>query len=199
MRSKTNLKGRSFKVAPIRDPKDVVGIRKMLIDQGKLREALIFCMGTNNGLRSGDLLSLRVQDVRYLDVGIQKQIQEKKTGHLTFFVLNPLCFEILQQYLKQNPEFEDSGYLFPSRKGHGKLTTRSLNRMVKEWCEEAGLKGEAYGSQTLRKTFGYIQRTKYDTEWRILCQRFGHSSPEVTKQYLGLADEEITDMLMKEI
>jgi integrase len=186
-------------VAPIRDAEDVAAIRNRLLDQGKLREALIFCMGTNNGLRSGDLLGLRVGDVRTLGEGIQKHLREKKTGRSTFFVLNALCFQILQDYLKKNPEYQDSDYLFPSRKGHGRLRTRSLNRMIKEWCEDAGLKGEAYGSQTLRKTFGYIQRTKYGADWKILCQRFGHANPEITKAYLGLAEEEVTEMLMKEI
>ncbi len=199
MSHRTSLKGRSLKVAPIRDPEDVATIRQQLLDQGKLREALIFCMGTNNGLRSSDLLDLRVGDVRTLDVGIQKHLREKKTGRTTFFVLNPLCFRILKEYLEQNPEFQDKDFLFPSRKGHGRLRTRSLNRMVKEWCEDAGLNREAYGSQTLRKTFGYIQRTKYGSSWKILCQRFGHTNPETTKEYLGLADEEVTEMLMKEI
>ncbi len=37
-------------------------------------------MGTNNGLRTGDLLKLKVGDVRYMKVGDTLAIKEGKTG-----------------------------------------------------------------------------------------------------------------------
>ena len=39
---------------------------------------------------------------------------------------------------------------------------------------------ENYGAHTLRKTRGYIQRTKYWMGSEIVCKWFNHSSPAVT-------------------
>jgi hypothetical protein len=50
-----------------------------------------------------------------------------------------------------------------------------------------------------RKTFGYIQRTKYGVSFEVLCKRFGHSSPAITMRYLGIDDREVKGILLNEI
>jgi len=192
-------KGESFTVSPIRDLKSVQKIRRNLLRRGELRNALIFCMGTNSGLRGSDLLNLKVGDVKYLEMGVAKEIKEIKTGKKNVIVLNKTCFRILHDYLQKNPELCDSDYLFPSRKGRGRLDTRSLNRLVKQWTSEIGMKGERYGSHTLRKTFGYLQRTNYGVGFEILAKRFNHSNPAITMRYLGIEDKEVVSMMMNEI
>ena len=51
-------------------------ISKLLSD--KPRNHLLFVMGTNNGLRTGDLLKLKVGDVRGMKVGDTLMINEGK-------------------------------------------------------------------------------------------------------------------------
>jgi len=51
----------------------------------------------------------------------------------------------------------------------------------------------------LRKTFGYIQRTKFKVGFEVLAKRFNHSSPAVIMRYLGITDKEVNGILMNEI
>jgi len=67
---------------------------------------------------------------------------------------------------------------------------------VKKWCKAVNLKGN-YGSHTLRKTFGYILRRKYGIGWEIISRRFNHSSPAVTRRYLGIQDDEVNNILVR--
>ncbi len=70
--------------------------------------------------------------------------------------------------------------------------------MIKKWTGSINLE-ENYGAHTLRKTRGYIQRTKYWMGFEIVCKWFNHSSPAVTMRYLGIEDKEVHSTLMNEI
>lgn len=121
-----------------------------------------------------------------------------KTGKDNILMVNKTTHKILKQYLEERkPDSDD--YLFQSRKGNNQpLSVGSVNVMVKSWCKIINLKGN-YGSHSLRKTFGFIQRTKYGVGWEILCKRFNHSNPSVTMRYLGISDFEVNNILMNEI
>ena len=71
-------KGDRIKVDPIRQIKDIKAISKLTADNP--RDHLLFVMGINNGLRAGDLVKLKVKDVRHLKVGDILTIKEGKTG-----------------------------------------------------------------------------------------------------------------------
>ena len=59
-------KGDRIAVDPIRRTKDIQAISKLTA--GNPRDHLLFIMGINNGLRAGDLVKLRVKDIRHLKV-----------------------------------------------------------------------------------------------------------------------------------
>jgi len=183
-------------VEPIRELKDIESIKRLL--SNNTRNLLIFILGINNGLRCGDLLKIKVGDVKSLKINDTLKIREQKTGKDNYLMVNKTSFKILKQYLDEmNPNDED--YLFKSRKGKNKsLSVSSVNIMVKSWCRSINLKGN-HGSHTMRKSWGYIQRTKFGVSWEILCKRFNHSSPSVTMRYLGIEDKEVNGILMNEI
>ena len=56
-----------------------------------------------------------------------------------------------------------------------------------------------YGAHTLRKTWGYIQRTLHGVGFEIICKRYNHSNPAITMRYLGIQDKEVHSTLMNEI
>ena len=182
-------------VQPIRDIKDIDNIKKLL--STNTRDLLLFTMGINNGLRCGDLLKLTVSDVKNLKPGETLTIREQKTGKDNILMINKTTHKILKQFLGELKP-GDGQYLFKSRKGNTPLTVGSVNAMVKDWCRSINLKGN-YGTHSLRKTFGYIQRKKFGVGWEILCKRFNHSSPAVTMRYLGIEDREVSGILMNEI
>ena len=93
-------KGSSIVVDPIRDEKHIKSIRKILSDNP--RNHLLFIMGINNGLRAGDLLKLKVIDVKGLKEGDKITIKEGKTGKQNILVINKTVHKVLNQYLMES-------------------------------------------------------------------------------------------------
>jgi len=189
-------KGSSIKVEPIRKLQDIKSIKKLLQDQP--RNLLLFTLGINNGLRIGDLLQLKVRDIQYLKSGDALQVKEKKTGKENFLLINKTSGKALKLYLDSyRPDSES--FVFRSQKNkYQPITVSYSNQLIKSWCRQINLTGN-YGTHTLRKTFGYIQRVYYGVGYEILCKRYNHSSPAVTMRYLGIEDKEISGFLMNEI
>lgn len=186
-------KGSRIVVDPIRDEKDIKSIAKLLSDNP--RDHFLFVVGVNNGLRAGDLLKLKVKDLRYLRTGETLSIREGKTGKSNVFAVNGVVYKALKHYLETVKPLDDD-FVFKSKKGGNKaLSIQAVNNMIKRWCKAINLKGN-YGAHTLRKTWGYIQRTKFGVGFEIICKRFNHSNPAVTMRYLGIQDKEVNGILM---
>ena len=73
-------------------------------------------MGTNNGLRTGDLLKLKVADVKGMKIGDTLVIKEGKTGKRNILVMNKSIHKSIQTYVEALKPMDD-GFLFASRKG----------------------------------------------------------------------------------
>ncbi len=179
-------------VEPIRKLKDVKAIKKILAD--KPRDLALFVLGVNNGLRGGDLLKLKVGPVRRMKAGDSLEITEGKTGKRNVLVINKTSYDALQTYF-QHVDLQDDDYLFKSRKGNKPLTIPSLNRLIKSWTGAINLPG-LYGTHSLRKTWGYLQRVEFGVPIEKITQRFLHASPAVTMRYLGLQTQEVEDILV---
>ena len=188
-------KGARLAVEPIREIKNIKAISKLT--QVKPRDHLLFVMGVNNGLRAGDLVKLKVKHLRYLKVGDTLEIKEGKTGKDNILVINKTVYKALQNYLdKVRPD--DGAFLFASRKGDSHIQSQAVSKLVKGWTEAINLRGN-YGAHTLRKTWGYVQRTVHGVGFEIICKRYNHSSPAITMRYLGIQDKEVHSVLMNEV
>jgi len=184
-------KGSSTVVDPIREEKSIKAIRKIL--SGSPRNHLLFVMGINNGLRTGDLLKLKVMDVRGLKEGDKITIKEGKTGKQNILVINKTVHKVLIQYLMEN-KLKDDDYLFKSRKGNRPISIQTVNGYLKKWTSEINIKGN-YGAHSLRKTWGYFQRKIFGVGFEVLCKRYNHASPAITMRYLGITDKEVENIL----
>jgi integrase len=189
-------KGDSIKVDPIKSEKDVKLIKKHLSD--KPRDLCIFTLGINTNLRASDILKIKVGEVKDVKVGDQFKIREKKTGKDRNITMNKTVYDAVQTLLATIPDADDSDFLFRSRKGGQALCVPYLNGLVKGWCRAINLRGN-YGSHTLRKTFGYIHRTVFNTDIPTLMSMFNHSTQKQTLVYLGIQPQEIKDAYLKEI
>ncbi|MGD0098834.1 MAG: site-specific integrase [Acidobacteriota bacterium] len=187
-------RGSRIKVDPIRELAAIESIKKML--ESTPRDYLLFVMGINNGLRAGDLLQLHAGSFRNVRIGDTIPIREQKTDKPQEIVINkPIKQALVRHFEALKPLDED--YLFKSRKGSNKpITVQLVNLLVKRWCKAINLEGN-FGSHTLRKTFGYILRRKYGVGWEIISRRYNHSSPSVTRAYLGVQDEEVNQVLVQ--
>jgi integrase len=188
-------KGANVTVDPIRSLKDIRTIMNALKDNP--RNKLLFVMGINNGLRVTDLLKIRVREVKTARVGEIIRITETKTGKQNILVINVSVHKALQDYL-QKAILSDDGFLFKSTRGSGAIKRGFVNKLIKRWTSNANLRGR-YGCASLRKTWGYIQRTVYGVGYEVIAKRFKHSSPAITMRYLGIQDQEVYDSLMHDI
>ncbi len=93
------------------------------------------------------------------------------------------------------PDYRAS--LVLSQKGDS-LGVRSLNRLVQQLADSINLKGH-YGSHSLRKTWGYIQRKEFGTPIELIQERYKHSSPSITRLYIGIEREEVEEINLKAI
>lgn len=194
-RKQSSTKGKKIAVDSIRNIKDIKTISQHLSD--KPRDLLLFTLGINNGLRAVDLVGLKVKQIEKLKAGDTLSIIETKTGKTNVLVINKAVHKVLQRYLKEvAPDSDD--YLFKSRKGGKAINTQTVSTMVKAWTKAINLEGN-YGAHTLRKTWGYHQRTAYGVGFEIICKRYNHSSPAITMRYLGITDKEVENVLMNEI
>ena len=188
--------GSSTLVQPIRQLEDIQSIKKLLAS--KPRDLLLFTLGINNGIRTGDLLTRKISDVHFAKPGQTIQIRESKTGKTNTLSVNREVYKALRGHLEAS-DHRDDEYLFPSGKCRQKpLTIMAVNRMIKSWCKAINLPGN-YGAHSLRKTFGYIQRTHFGVGFELICKRLNHSSPSVTMRYLGIEDKEVLEILTHEI
>ena len=188
-------KGDRIAVEPIRSLKDIKAISALTKDNA--RDHLLFLIGINNGLRAADLIRLKAGEVRDMEVGDTLTIRESKTQKDNILVINKTVHKALRAYLdKVQPKSDD--YLFASRKGSSHLQSQAVSKLVKSWTKAINLKGN-YGAHSLRKTWGYIQRTVHGVGFEIICKRYNHSSPAITMRYLGIQDKEVHSTLMHEI
>ncbi|RYZ91473.1 MAG: integrase [Proteobacteria bacterium] len=184
-------KGAAIKVQPIRRLDDIKAIKKLLSSQP--RNLALFTLGINSALRAIDLLQIRYEQVSTLKVGDSFEIKEKKTGRYRRVMLNKTSHKAINDWIQSQGSWQQEDWLFPSRKGYGRILVPTLTAMVKSWCREINL-SENYGSHTLRKTFGYQQRVTFSLGTAELMWIFNHSSERQTLDYLGIETKEIRDV-----
>ncbi|MDF1555575.1 MAG: tyrosine-type recombinase/integrase [Deferrisomatales bacterium] len=174
-----------LQVEPIRSSDSIHAIKTLLA--ATPRDLLLFTLGINNGVRAGDLLRVTVNDVRDARPGVPLAIRDKRAGGVIPLVVPPGPRRVLGLHLERlrPPAPPDNMFLFASGAGWTPLKTAELDRMVRLWTAAVGLEG-TFGAHTLRKTFGYHQRTRFGVGFEVLAPRFGHASPAVTARYLGL-------------
>lgn len=184
-------KGSSIKVEPIRDLKAIKRIRKLHAENK--RDMCLFTFGINTAYRAGEILSLTVDQVDYLKTGDRLEIKQPKSGKYRPATINQIVIDAIDAWLKEHPDPRPGIPLFLSSRGEEALTVSSVNRLVKQWCKDVGLRGN-YGSHTLRKTWGYHQRTQSNQPIPLLMAAFGHTSQAQTLEYLCVQDSEIADL-----
>jgi integrase len=188
--------GSILKTEPIKTLKDVKAIKKLLA--GSPRDLCLFTCGVSWLLRAGDLLSIRVGQVRSLKVGESFTIREQKCGKLRTITISQSTHEVIQALLaSMGDKATDDAYLFQSRKG-GALTVSTLGSMVKAWCNAINLPGQ-HSSHTLRKSGAYLNRVCYGVDVATLMEVLGHSTQKMTMHYLCIQPEEVQSCYLREL
>lgn len=149
------------------------------------RDVFLFLIGINSGLRMSDIVKLKKQDILSAK---NPRIVEQKTGKTRILYLSSLQ-DLIQAY---TTDLAADAYLFPSTKG-GHLEVNTVYQMFQKVAALLGR--DDIGTHTLRKTFGYhyYKKTK---DVATLMEIFGHSSESITKRYIGIKEDEISETLL---
>ena len=177
---------------PLRTMKQINLVRSLIETSTDypLRNRLLFDIGINNGIRTIDILSLKVSDVVDSKGNPKSEttIIESKTGKKRTLRFKPKLQAEIKTYLDKR--IFKSEWLFPSTKQRNKhLTTQAIYRLFKRISEnQPSLKGLT--AHSMRRTFGYhFYKRTHDIV--PLMKLFNHSSQAITLRYIGIEKEDI--------
>lgn len=162
------------------------------------RNLCLFTLGINTAYRANELLSIRVSKVDYLQTGELLDLKQSKTKTYRGATLNQMTVNAIDAWLSKHPNPQPQAPLFYSQMGEQALCVPAVNRLVKKWCKEVGLQGN-FGSHTLRKTWGFHQRTMMGAPVSLLTRAYGHASEAQTLEYIGIQAEEIQELYAMEL
>ena len=162
---------------------------------GEYKFCLLITIGVFTGLRISDLLKLRFNQFENSDI---LTIQEQKTRKTRRIKINSDLKQIVERVKNRMVVTDTNQYIFLNRYGTKPIDKSYVNVKLKELLKQYDivLEGNA-SSHFFRKTLGnrVLRLNNFSNESIVLLMElFGHSSPSVTKRYLGLREKEIMDV-----
>jgi integrase len=179
---------------PIKKTQHVLDIQDYLRYKNE-RNYVIFVLGITTGFRAGDLVELKVRDVRqalkYKEFSIlegkkknSRNIREKNRKPRVVEII-PKVEKMLKEYIKDKKDYE---YMFVSRKGTNQhIGVQAISNILKEAGEYFGLYD--ISAHSMRKTYAYKIYMDSGCDIVAVKELLGHRSIEETKAYIGLDRE----------
>ena len=156
---------------------------------------LLFTIGVFTGLRISDLLQLRFNQLENTDILTIQEIKTKKTRRIK---INTDLREIVERVRCKIGVLDSSQFIFLNKYGTKPIDKSYVNVKLKEILKQYDIVVEGNASSHLfRKTLGnrVLRLNNYSNEAVILLMElFGHSSPAITKKYLGIREKQILDV-----
>ena len=162
---------------------DPQAVRQMLGAIDHVRDRAIVVVLLRTGMRIGELLDTRLQEV---DLNEQKieimEAQKTRVGRVVY--LSEDACVALRQWLAQRSE--KSAYLFHGR-GRSRLGYEAVRCRFERYLFQAGLSESGYTLHSLRHT---CASELLNAGMRLEClqQLLGHSCIEMTRRYARLTD-----------
>lgn len=182
---------------PIKDISKVSDIQDYFKYKSE-RDYMLFVLGISTGYRAGDLVKIKVRDVKealkrkYFLIMEGKKLNSKNIRKENMkpreVKIVSKLEKLLKDYIKDKKDYE---HLFTSRKGNNQpITVTHVSRILREAGEFFGLYNIT--AHSMRKTFAYFIYNENGCDIVAVKELLGHSSAEITKRYLGL-DREVLD------
>lgn len=153
------------------------------------RIASCLVLEANLGLRIGDVLKLRMEDIVKDGARYRLDINEEKTGKKRVFTVPYPVYQFVRVYCMEN-HIGDGDIIFP-------VSERAVQKHLKKVTDYLGY--ENIGTHSFRKFFAteIYQNNNYNI---VLVQKLlQHGSPVTTQKYIGVSEKEVEDALQKHI
>lgn len=140
------------------------------------------------GIRREELTNIRMADI---DMDGRKILIHGKGSKQRTVYMNDMLHSVLSEYIMSYRKYlkpaETSKYLFPSSQAE-KMSVRTVNKIVNEMFEKAGIKEDGISAHILRKRFATtVFNATHDVA--TVSKMLGHSSPTVTMRYLAINED----------
>ena len=162
---------------------------KMIKNVRNYKFGFLVVFGINTGLRISDILKIQVSDFQNDSL----VLFESKTNKKRIIKLNDNVKRGFNLLLERDPNL--NGYVFTSNQ-KTVFSVQYINRKIKDVF---GTKTNSVSSHSLRKTFGrqvWVNNNETDRALLYLSELFNHTSPAITRRYLGIRQEELDDIYM---
>ena len=154
-------------------------------------------LGLQFGLRKGEIINLRVQDIDLINnkVLIQTHKENKKIlwhpkhNRERFVPITPDQKEILDRWINERPSLDHPYLIFST------LRTQVKGRTFNRWLEKASNK--ELTPHDLRRSFAKTLYNESKKDVKLVQITLGHSNIAVTSRYIGLDTDEIHDKFTK--
>jgi integrase/recombinase XerD len=149
-----------------------------------------------SGLRVSELIGLPfaalARDPAYL-------IVKGKGGKERLAPLNEAARTAVKAYLVARPSFfpkaaKDSPWLFPSRRGGGRLTTRRFAQLLDEAAADAGVDPAKVSPHVLRHAFA-THLLEGGADLRVVQTLLGHADIATTQIYTHVAEDRLREVV----
>lgn len=168
------------------------------------RNKLLFLLGMNLGIRGSDLRTLQwsfffekgSDELKWRVFYSISPIKQRKKHKFVKLFFNQTVRTAVSNYIAEYPIESLDDFVFASRKGDEPIEAKSICRIVKDAAAEAGIE-QNIGAHSLRKSFGFWCWHEAEDKNKALVmlqQIFNHSSTQTTAKYIGITDDEISDM-----
>jgi len=194
------LLGNPFdRVKLLKEPRDTVHalelyqVRRLLKEPDKrtyagFRDHVLMLIAVDTGLRVGELINLRTDDIDFKSNTIHVRASHSKNGLMRFV---PFSHKSSRQMRELFAEVEELGspYLFTTIYGN-QLDPSRVRQRMKKYAELAGLTDVKVSPHILRHTFAKYYLLN-GGDLMTLQKLMGHSSLEMVRKYVQLTDRDL--------
>ena len=145
------------------------------------------------GLRANEVVHLKISDIDSERMVLR--VEQGKGGRDRNAMLSPSLLRVLRDWWREGRrlgQMRPGGWLFPGMNPVNPISTRQLNRMIKDATEEARLEKNV-SMHTLRHSFAtHLLEQKVDI--RVIQVLLGHQKLNTTARYAQVATKTLSEV-----
>lgn len=128
-------------------------VKSLVASVESIRDKAIIVLTVTTGLRTIELARADKKDLRTLGDNVVLYIQGKgKTDKSDFVKIAPQVEVIIREYLSSRTDNDTALFIGSSNAGNGRMTTRSISRIIKNNLIKAGFNSDRLTAHSLRHT-----------------------------------------------